>query len=209
MSVEIDFGVACIAFNSSWPHIFVFRLVLHCTHHSYLNSSLQTLFSVPGFATDLLSARDRITAKHNDRHDDGSEAKLPLTNALVATALDLGVLRSPETSSQAAGEAASEGGDRSNVREKKLFANPKELKKAIDALTDWFHGYQQQDSHEVIGYLIDALHDELVAATKEAKAGADATDDTAENDIVLPTDKYFRLEAEEQNFCVECNFSSG
>ena len=90
-----------------------------------------------------------------------------------------------------------------------MFANPKELKKAIDALTDWFHGYQQQDAHEVIGYLIDALHDELAAATKEAKAGTDATDDAAEADIVMPTDKYFRLEAEEQNFCVECNFSSG
>ena len=179
------------------------------TARSYLNSSLQTLFSVPGFANDLLSARDRITAKHNDLHDDGSEAKLPLTNALIATALDLGVLRSPEASSQAAGESATEGGRRSNGREKIMFANPKELKKAIDALTDWFHGYQQQDAHEVIGYLIDALHDELAAATKEAKAGTDATDDAAEADIVMPTDKYFRLEAEEQNFCVECNFSSG
>ena len=179
------------------------------TAYSYLNSSLQTLFSVPGFATDLLSARDRITAKYDARHDDGSKAKLPLTNALIATASDLGVLRSPETSSQAAGEAATEGGRRSNSREKNMFANPKELKKAIDALTDWFRGYQQQDAHEVIGYLIDALHDELVAATKESKAGAGAIDDTAENDVVLPTDKYFRLEAEEQNFCVECNFSSG
>ena len=179
------------------------------TAHSYLNSSLQTLFSVPGFATDLLSARDRINAKYDARHDDGSKAKLPLTNALSATASDLGVLRSPETSSQAAGEAATEGGRKSNSREKNMFANPKELKKAIDALTDWFHGYQQQDAHEVIGYLIDALHDELVAATKESKAGADDAEDTAENDVVLPTDKYFRLEAEEQNFCVECNFSSG
>ena len=179
------------------------------TAHSYLNSSLQTLFSVPDFATDLLFARDRITGKHDARHDDGSKAKLPLTNALIATASDLGVLRTPETSSQAAGEAATEGGRRSKNREKNMFANPKELKKAIDALTDWFHGYQQQDAHEVIGYLIDALHDELVAATKESKAGADTTEDTAENDVVLPTDKYFRLEAEEQNFCTECNFSSG
>ena len=129
---------------------------------------------------------------------------MPLTNALIATASDLGVLRSPVTSSQAAGEAATEGGRRSNSREKNMFANPKELKKAIDALTDWFRGYQQQDAHEVIGYLIDALHDELVAATRESKAGAGAIDD-----VVLPTDKYFRLEAEEQNYCVECNFSSG
>ena len=69
-------------------------------------------------------------------YDDGSKAKLPLTNALSATASDLGVLRSPDTSSQAAGEAATEGGRRSNSREKNKFANPKELKKAIDALTD-------------------------------------------------------------------------
>jgi len=179
----------------------------------YLNSSLQTLFSVPGFATDLLSARDRIVAKHNARHDDGSKAKLPLANALIDTAIDLGVLRSLEPAVQAAGEAATEGGGRSpNNRERNMFANPKELKKVIDALTDWFRGFQQQDAHEVIGYLIDALHDELSAATKEAKGGTGAADggsNAMENDIVLPTDKYFRLEAEEQNFCVDCNSTSG
>ena len=132
---------------------------------SYLNSSLQTLFSVPGFATDLLSTRDLIIAKYDTRHGDGSKAKLPLTNALIDTAVDLGVLSSEESLGQQAGEGGAEGDSRPSSHNKSMFANPKELKKVIDALTDWFHGYQQQDAHEAIGFIVDALHDEIGRAS--------------------------------------------
>ena len=94
-----------------------------------------------------------------------------------------------------------------------MFANPKELKKVIDALTDLFHGYQQQDAHEAIGFIIDALHDELAGAAKaikgETMSADDATSGAKDVDIVLPTDKYFRLEFREQNVCIDCGFTSG
>ena len=179
---------------------------------SYLNSSLQTLFSVPGFATDLLSTRDLIIAKYDSRHGDESKAKLPLTNALIDTAVDLGVLSSDESLGQQAGEGAAEGDSRPSNHNKNMFANPKELKKVIDALTDWFHGYQQQDAHEAIGFIVDALHDELAGAAKEVKGKSDSADEASgakDVDIVLPTDKYFRLDFREQNVCVDCGFTSG
>ena len=179
---------------------------------SYLNSSLQTLFSVPGFATDLLSTRDLIIAKYDSRHGDESKAKLPLTNALIDTAVDLGVLSSEEFLGQRAGEGAAEGDSRSSSHNRNMFANPKELKKVIDALTDWFHGYQQQDAHEAIGFIVDALHDELAGAAKEIKGTSDSADEASgakDVDIILPTDKYFRLEFREQNVCVDCGFTGG
>ena len=179
---------------------------------SYLNSSLQTLFSVPGFATDLLSTRDLIIAKYDSRHGDESKAKLPLTNALIDTALDLGVLSSEESLGQQAGEGATKGGRKTTSRNRNTFADPKELKKVIDALTDWFHGYQQQDAHEAIGFIVDALHDELAGAAKEIKGKSDSADEASgakDVDIVLPTDKYFRLDFREQNVCVDCGFTGG
>lgn len=178
---------------------------------SYLNSSLQTLFSVPGFANDLRSTRDFIIAKCDSRHDDASKAKLPLTNALIDTALDLGVLSSEESVGQQAGEDDAEGGSRPSSHNQNMFANSKELKKAIDTLTDLFHGYQQQDAHEAIGYIIDALHDELAGATKAIKVETidKANGGANDEDILLPTDKYFRLEFREQNICIDCGFTSG
>ena len=179
---------------------------------SYLNSSLQTLFSVPGFAADLRSTRDLIIAKYGSRHGDKSKAKLPLTNALIDTAVDLGVLSSEEPLGQQAGEGAAEGESRPSSHNRNMFADPKDLKKAIDALTDLFHGYQQQDAHEAIGFIIDALHDELAAAAKSVKRdtiSADEASGAKDVDIVLPTDKYFRVEFREQNICIDCGFTSG
>lgn len=40
-------------------------------------------------------------------------------------------------------------------------ANPSIVKKAIDAVTDKFQGYQQRDAHEFLSDLVDRVHDEL------------------------------------------------
>lgn len=117
-----------------------------------------------------------------------------------------------ESAGQQAGEDATEGDRRITSHNRNVFANPKELKKVIDALTDWFHGYQQQDAHEAIGFIIDALHDELAGAAKAIKGGtigADGASGAKDEDILLPTDKFFRLEFREQNVCTECGFTGG
>ena len=197
----------------------MFHLFLISHYHivystcSYLNSSLQTLLSVPGFAADLRSTRDLIVAKHKSRRDDESKAELPLTTAIVDTAANLGVLRPQESSEvQRAGEGGTEGRSSTSSHAEVAFADPKDLKDAIDALTDWFRGFQQQDAHEAIGYLVDALHDELSAAVKAttgSSGDADEANGAKDENILLPTDKYFRLEAKEQNICVDCGFTSG
>lgn len=143
----------------------------------YLNSSLQIIFSVPGFLTDLSAAYDELKPTDaNANEDEETNDTMPLCSALlsVASSMKLIPARNPK-------DAIREGP-----------AHPSILKKEMDKLTDKFAGFEQRDAHEFLSDLIDFMHDEL----QEAKTSHD------NYSSVLPTDKYFRLDV---NVCFTCN----
>jgi len=183
----------------------------------YMNSSLQMLLSVPGFAADLSDTFDDLVEKHQSN---GTKAVLPLTKALLHVAVDLGILsQKARANPQETGESNAE---KDSASTRKKVAEPRDLKKVIDALNDLFRGYEQRDAHEFIGFLVDGLHDELAAAaatiatmpnkkedktnevqkTVEEKPGPDKGVDTE-----LPTDKYFRIELNANLTCEECQYT--
>ena len=114
----------------------------------YLNSSLQILFSVPGFLDDLNETYEKLNTISNDQRS------LPLSFALLTVASRVRMIP-PILKSDATREGP---------------AYPSILKKQMDLLTDKFIGYEQRDAHEFLSDLIDFLHDELINA-KNAKGG--------------------------------------
>ena len=114
----------------------------------YLNSSLQILFSVPGFLNDLNEIYEKLNTISND------QGSLPLCFALLTVASMVRmiplILKSDATW--------------------KGPADPSILKKQMDLLTDKFEGSEQRDAHEFLSELIDFLHVELISA-KNAKGG--------------------------------------
>jgi DNA-directed RNA polymerase subunit M/transcription elongation factor TFIIS len=109
----------------------------------YLSASLQALFSIPQFITDLYKTYAALS--------EGNK-KMPLTKALLGVAVDIGVLiDNLQLLSSGSGSTMA-------------AANPAALKKQMDVLTDKFIGYEQRDSHEFLSDLVDYLHDELEAS---------------------------------------------
>ena len=138
----------------------------------YLSASLQTLFSVPNFIENLYKIyKTQYPAKD-----------LPLTRSLLEAAKAVGVL-SEESAPDISSEAA----------QSKLLtstaANPGELKKQMDVLTNKFAGYEQRDAHEFLSDLVDFLHDELAApkyapqSSKNGKEIITKTDADKNNNI--------------------------
>ena len=80
-------------------------------------------------------------------------------------------------------------------------ANPSIVKKAIDAVTDKFEGYQQRDAHEFLSDLVDRVHDELEEEQKEK--GIETTDTTPP----FPTDEYFRMNVQVCLTCDSCGYA--
>jgi ubiquitin C-terminal hydrolase len=80
-------------------------------------------------------------------------------------------------------------------------ANPSAIKKAIDAVTDKFQGYQQRDAHEFLSDLVDRVHDELEDELKEK--GVESTD----NLPPFPTDEYFRMNVQVCLTCDSCGYA--
>lgn len=70
-------------------------------------------------------------------------------------------------------------------------ASPNIVKRAMDAVTDKFAGYEQRDAHEFLSDLVDRVHDELEEETKENDNGS-----------VRPTDEFFRMNV---NVCLTCD----
>ena len=110
----------------------------------YLNSSLQILFSVPGFLNDLNETYDKLNTIVND------QKSLPLCFALLTVASRVRMIP-PILKSDTTREGP---------------AYPSILKKQMDLLTDKFIGHEQRDAHEFLSDLIDFLHDELASAKK-------------------------------------------
>ena len=179
----------------------------------YLSVSLQTLFSIPDFITDLYKT---YTVQSS------AGKKLPLTQALLEVATAIGVLNEAETKGSIDPEVA-----RTRWLNK-LAGNPVALKKQMDVLTDKFVGYEQRDAHEFLSDLVDYLHDELAApltppAAEEEGANASTSpeeegmgdeeekekeaDEVKEKKMAndgdeLPTDKFFHLTV---RVCLECD----
>jgi ubiquitin C-terminal hydrolase len=77
--------------------------------------------------------------------------------------------------------------------------NPIAVKKAMDAITDKFVGYEQRDAHEFLSDLVDRVHDELEEETKESGATEDASP--------LPTDEFFRMNVQVCLTCDSCGYT--
>jgi hypothetical protein len=95
----------------------------------YLSASLQTLFSVPSFITDLYQKY----AEAWSANPSGDNETMPLTRALLEVAVVIGVL-AEEDASCIRPEVAKPNKFTS------LAANPSALKKQMDVLTDKFAG---------------------------------------------------------------------
>jgi len=80
-------------------------------------------------------------------------------------------------------------------------ANPNVVKKAVDAVTDKFEGYEQRDAHEFLSDLVDRVHDELEEERKES--GIETTADTPP----FPTDEYFRMNVQVCLTCDSCGYA--
>ena len=96
----------------------------------YLSASLQTLFGIPSFVTDLY----RTYAEARSANTSGDDETMPLTRALLEVAVVIGVL-AEEDASCIRPEAA-----KPNKFSSSLAANPSALKKQMDVLTDKFAG---------------------------------------------------------------------
>jgi ubiquitin carboxyl-terminal hydrolase 8 len=145
----------------------------------YLNSSLQMLFRVPGFLTDLSATYENLKSTDTNTSTEGEENEIktmPLCSALLTVASRMRLIP-PRNKNDTTREGS---------------ARPSILKKEMDKLTDKFLGYEQRDAHEFLSDLIDLLHDEL----KSAKANHE------DYSTELPTDKYFRLDV---NVCLTCD----
>jgi ubiquitin C-terminal hydrolase len=148
----------------------------------YLNSSLQMLFSVTGFVTDLSATYENLKSTDTSTEGEENEIKtMPLCSALLTVASRMRLIP-PQTKNNTTREGS---------------ACPSILKKEMDKLTDKFGGYEQRDAHEFLSDLIDLLHDELKAAK------ANHEDYSTE----LPTDKYFRLDVNVCFTCDSCKYS--
>ena len=96
----------------------------------YLSASLQTLFSIPSFITDLY----QMYAEAWSANTSGDNETMPLTRALLEVAVVIGVL-SEEDASCIRPEVA-----KPNKVSTSLAADPSALKKQMDVLTDKFAG---------------------------------------------------------------------
>ena len=129
----------------------------------YLSASLQALFSIPQFITDLYKTYAALS--------EGNK-KMPLTEALLGVAVDIGVLiDNLQLLSSGSGSTMA-------------TANPAALKKQMDVLTDKFAGYEQRDSHEFLSDLVDYLHDELEACPVRQEGVTVASATTASTTMV-------------------------
>lgn len=77
--------------------------------------------------------------------------------------------------------------------------DPTAVKKAMDAVTDKFVGYEQRDAHEFLSDLVDRVHDELEEGRKESGATEDASP--------LPTDEFFRMNVQVCLTCDSCGYA--
>lgn len=143
----------------------------------YMGSSLQMLFSIPGFFKKL---EETFNDFENITHAEGNTT-MPLCKSLLSVASKAGILRSvADTSCLARG-----------------YVDSSELKKAMDKLTEKFSGYEQRDAHEFLSDLLDLLHEELT----------DARIASGRMDMILPTDEYFRLDLDVCLTCNSCQYS--
>ncbi len=162
----------------------------------YINASLQMLFSLPNFISNLQQAYDQISDKYQQSKMDSNAnadadtddiiskpTPMPITRAFLKVAWDAKVIKTPTDGIH----------NPQNIRS----VNPSELKEAIDLITDKFAGYEQRDSHEFLSALIDYIHEELVKMTSISGD---------ENDVVLPTDEYFKLNVKVCLTCDSCNY---
>lgn len=143
----------------------------------YMGSSLQMLFSIPGFFKRL---EETFNDLGNSTHAEDSTT-MPLCKSLLSVASKAGILHSDvDVSALARG-----------------YVDPSELKKEMDKVTEKFSGYEQRDAHEFLSDLLDLLHEELT----EARISS------GKMDMTLPTDEYFRLDLDVCLTCNSCQYS--
>ena len=89
--------------------------------------------------------------------------------------------------------------------------SPRQLKQAVDAVTDRFSGYEQRDAHEFLSDLIDRVHDELEETEKgddkENKEPHEAAVAEKKEKTAPPlTDEFFRMNVQVCLRCDSCGY---
>lgn len=118
----------------------------------YLSASIQILFGLPDFISDLYET-------YNSQREKYPNKKMLLTKAVLAMAVASGVLDEEGIMSVSVGRA------------RELAADPTELKAQVDILTKKFLGFDQRDAHEFIQDIIDFLHEELELLLPQVTSG--------------------------------------
>jgi hypothetical protein len=92
----------------------------------------------------------------------------------------------------------------------KIAVDPRDVKAAMDALTDKFVGFEQRDAHEFIGDLVESVHEELQGKDKKTELGGTNADDSGDvpmtNNEPHPTDD-FCLTVQVCLKCKSCGYS--
>ena len=91
--------------------------------------------------------------------------------------------------------------------------NPRQLKEAIDAVTDRFSGYEQRDAHEFLSDLIDRVHDEMEETKQAAETNKEnvppnaSTTVTSGKAVAALTDEFFRMDVKACLKCDSCGYT--
>lgn len=91
--------------------------------------------------------------------------------------------------------------------------NPRQVKDAIDAVTDRFSGNEQRDAHEFLSDLIDRVHDETEEVKQDAETdkenlppGTNSAEKVRKASPAL-TDEFFRMDVQACLKCDNCGYT--
>ena len=116
-----------------------------------------------------------IDAQQGDSDDDSGSPEKPLHVALGNVFTNLRGSPDPSDDSDAIDDsdcAYQSSTLRFDKEESVSAVNPSDFKSIVDSLSPQFVGFEQQDSHEFLGTLLDLLHEEVEARDQAAKAGS-------------------------------------
>jgi ubiquitin C-terminal hydrolase len=160
------------------PHHHSVRGLSNLGNTCFFNSVLQNLLTLKMLRESLLNPRN------SDPNDNGTLVTGPLTMSLRKLFLE------------------TNGGEdcKGVLSPKKLFGN-------ICSKAPQFRGYQQQDSHELLRYLLDGLNMEESSARKLKQADSDKG---GGSDTAVPTlvDSMFSGRLSSVISCLECGYTS-
>ncbi|KAJ1695147.1 hypothetical protein LUZ63_011845 [Rhynchospora breviuscula] len=160
------------------PHHHNIRGLSNLGNTCFFNSVLQNLLALKMFRDSLLKPQN------SDPHNNATFVTGPLTMSLRKLFIE------------------TNGGE-----DCKGVLSPKNLFGSICSKAPQFRGYQQQDSHELLRYLLDGLNTEEASARKLKQADSDKVDGAGALGPTL-VDSIFSGRLSSTISCLECGYTS-